>query len=161
MRRILVVALTLCLFGHACGSSGPSTVAVRKAWVRATPPGATNAAMYFTITSPVEDRLLSVVVPGDVAASAEMHETMAASGGAGMANMPGMASGGGTMVGMTALPAVALGAGERVQFSPGGKHVMLAALKRSLSEGEHITVKFQMERAGALTVNVPVLANPP
>lgn len=47
-------------------------------------------------------------------------------------------------------------ANGRVQFSPGGYHLMLENLNRDLRVGDTITLTLQFEKSGAITVVVPV-----
>lgn len=44
------------------------------------------------------------------------------------------------------------------ELAPGGLHVMLMALQEPLAEGDTIEVTLQFERAGAVTIEVPVRA---
>ena len=43
-------------------------------------------------------------------------------------------------------------AGESVRLAPGGKHLMLVGLKRSLSAGERFSVELDFAKSGTLTV---------
>ena len=58
----------------------------------------------------------------------------------------------------TTLPVAALGA---LILQPGRNHIMLMGLTRKLAEGDMITLTLTFERAGAVTVEVPVLGEPP
>lgn len=45
---------------------------------------------------------------------------------------------------------------QRVSFTPGGYHVMFFELPRQLAEGEQFPLTLIFERAGEVTVEVPV-----
>lgn len=131
----------------ACGSTSSSRVpAVTEAWARATPAGATTGAVYLTLTSPVDDRLIEVGVTVGVAASAQMHDTVI--------DAAGVAS-------MTEVPSVELPARTAVSFEPLGRHIMLTDLARPLEVGTTFELRLVFERAGALHLTIPVLADAP
>ena len=75
MRRILGIVLALGLIVAACG--GDDDLSVRDAWARDSPGTAEAGAAYMVIEAGGEDdRLLSVSVPADVAAMAQVHEVV-------------------------------------------------------------------------------------
>lgn len=45
---------------------------------------------------------------------------------------------------------------DTAELKPGSLHIMLMGLKQDLKEGEHIEMKLSFEKAGAITVKVPV-----
>ncbi len=51
---------------------------------------------------------------------------------------------------------IPLPAGAEVSFQPGGYHVMLLELPRQLKGGEQFPLTLRFEKAGELTVEVPV-----
>ena len=102
---------------------------------------ATMGAAYLTITSAAGDRLVGVEVPASVAARAEIHEVVTDSLGA---------------LRMRPVSGVDLPAGRAVTFQPGTWHVMLIALTRPLVAGRMFEMTLRFERAGPVTVRVPV-----
>jgi periplasmic copper chaperone A len=160
--RLVAAAVAAGLLATACGSgpNAPAALSATGAWARTTPPGATNGVVYMQIVSPVDDAIVAVSVPASVAASAELHETMGADGGAAMPNMPNMASGDGQMT-MTPVDSVPLPAGTPVAFEPGGKHIMLVDLLAPLTEGQHLTLTATLKSGTTLPVDVVVANNEP
>ncbi|MFN8025154.1 MAG: copper chaperone PCu(A)C [Acidimicrobiia bacterium] len=158
--RVGAVVLAVILWaGQGIAAGAPSsTPRVTGAWARTTPVGAANGVVYLRVTSPRADRLVGVIVAPDVAGSAELHATMGASSGAGgMANMPSMGgSGGSGTTRMRPLAAVRLPARTPVVFAPGGRHVMLVGLARTLVRGDTFPLTLQFERASSVTVTVKV-----
>ncbi len=61
MRRSIAAVLLLSALA-SCQQPAPE-VTVKDVWTRATPPGATNAAVFMTITSPTPDRLVAASTP--------------------------------------------------------------------------------------------------
>ncbi|MGX5736264.1 copper chaperone PCu(A)C [Bosea thiooxidans] len=110
-------------------------------WSRATPAGAKVGGGYLTIenTGSAPDRLVSVSVP--FAARAEIHE---------MAMKDGV---------MTMRPldqGVQVPAGAKVEFKPGGYHIMFMELKQQLNQGEMLKGTLTFEKAGSVDVEFKV-----
>jgi copper(I)-binding protein len=116
-------------------------VMVEQAWARASAGNAATGAAYVTVMGGSEpDRLVGVSTP--VAATAEVHESFTENG----------------VMKMRAVTALPIPAGKSVTFSPGGYHVMLTGLKRSLVAGESFPLTFRFEHEQPVTVNVPIRA---
>ncbi|CAH1660943.1 Copper metallochaperone, bacterial analog of Cox17 protein [Hyphomicrobiales bacterium] len=110
-------------------------------WSRATPAGAKVGGGYLSIenTGSAPDRLVSVSVP--FAARAEIHE---------MAVKDGI---------MTMRPleqGVAVPAGAKIEFKPGGYHIMFMELKQPLKQGELMKGTLTFEKAGSVDVEFKV-----
>lgn len=177
-------ALTLGL--GACGNSGtastsesPATtqagegIVVSGQWARATAPGAQVGAVYGEITSRGEaDALVGATVPADVAAEAQIHVATTTAPGDGdggattsttgshmdMGGSSGhdMPTGSGSATGMQQVPKLEIPPGATLTLAPGGNHIMLVGLARTLVAGERIQVTLQFEKAPAQTVDVEV-----
>jgi copper(I)-binding protein len=137
----LVLAVGLVACSSRGARDGAGAVAVRGAWVRTSPPGAGVGALYLTLKSAHDDRLLAVSVPPTVAARAELHEVTRDSLG---------------RIGMREVASVGLPAGRAVAFRPGDRHIMLMELARPLAAGDTIPVALSFERAAPETVRAPV-----
>jgi len=119
--------------------------------------------MYVTITSAVDDKLIAATAPADVASRVELHETVAADGATDTTMMMGSDTtmmGGGAMT-MRPVEFVELPAGVGVELKPGGLHIMLFALVQPLEVGTTIQVTLVFEKAGEITIDVPVLDEAP
>lgn len=114
-------------------------------WARALPPSAPTGAAYFVITNrgDAADRLLTVETP--IAAYAELHEHRHIDG----------------LMKMQRVDGLELGAGDRVEFKPGGYHAMLFNLKQPLIAGESFPMTLGFERAGTVEVTVKVTEQTP
>lgn len=138
----VAIAIAVLLLGFALVSgrlahSAPAQLLVDGANVRLAVVRGRPAAGYFTINGgAAPDRLLSVASP---VARIEMHETVAGPNGA---------------MRMGALKMVDVPASTRVEFKPGGKHLMLFGLPAATKAGDELTLTFTFEKAGA----VPVVA---
>lgn len=111
---------------------------ITKAEIRPTYAGARATAAYMVIRSPVSDRLIGAAC--DCASSIEAHQTVVSNG---VARMVGPAP-------------VELPANTAVEFSPGGRHLMVMGLKGPLAAGKVVTITLKFEKAGATPVTFKV-----
>lgn len=157
-------------------------IIIEGAWARNSPMNVDKGAAYMTITSPVDDKLLSASVDASISTTVEIHEmvpvdaatettmsmgtaTTMAMGtettmGMGMGHGNGQGMGNGEMK-MQKVEFIALPAGEAVALKPGGYHIMFIGLQAPLELGTTITLTLVFENAGEITVDVPVLEEAP
>jgi copper(I)-binding protein len=121
MRTILCVVLL------AAAAAAQGQVEARAAWARATVQGQTTAGAYMQLTSSERASLVGVESP--VSVSAEIHEMKME----------------GKVMRMRALSRLELLPGKSVELKPGGYHIMLLALKRSLKKGEVVPIRLRVE----------------
>lgn len=139
MRRTMVLMAVLALVAGACGGDDAS-LDVADAWSR--PALGPNGAVYLTIDGGDADTALSgVSVSSDVAATAQLHQTVIRDDG---------------LMGMTMIPEVEIPAGSTVMMVPGGVHVMLMELAQPLELGDtiDITLTFDDDTELAATAEV-------
>jgi copper(I)-binding protein len=124
MRTTLtLLAMSLTIAAHA-------QTTVKDPWARATVAQQKASGAFMQITSAQGGRLVAAESP--VAGVVEIHE-MAMDG---------------QVMRMRAISGVDLPAGKAVELKPGGYHVMLMDLKRSLTPGESIPITLVVESAG-------------
>ena len=112
---------------------------IEQAWARATPPGVQVGAAYAAISNDgAADRLIDV--ESTVSERVEMHRTSQREG----------------RMQMRPMAALDVPAGGRVAFEPSGSHLMLVNLKQPLREDTLLSMTFVFEKAGRITVQVPV-----
>lgn len=138
-----------------CGG-GEREFGAGEAWARPTPASATNGVVYLEVTSDVDDSLVRVDVPVDIADRAELHTSDAAAGGG---HDHGAVDDG--VVTMEQVEAVVITADSTVEFRPGGNHIMLVDLVRPLVLADTFTVTLQFASGRSLEVVVVVADNPP
>ena len=154
----------------ACGDDKPaakpttskpaaSGVKVEGAWARTSPSGVKMGAAYMKLTSANADKLLKVSVDPSVAKTAEIHEMVMAGG---MGSMPSKPMGSmstptsAPMMQMKPVQSIDLPAGTAVELKPGGYHIMFMELAKPLEKGTTIKLTLTFEKAGEMTVDVPV-----
>lgn len=140
-------ALVLLLTGLACSSepSDSAKIQVENVWswpaLKSEGQTHTTGVVYLTVINKGKkpDRLLSA--QSAVAETVELHETQTV--------------GDRTMM-HPAKNGVEIPADGRVEFKPGGNHIMLIGLRRDLQPGDHFQVTLQFEKGGALSVQSTV-----
>ena len=122
----------------ACGSGSGATgeLVVERPRIGATPAGA-DAALYFDVTSPVDDRL--VAVSTGVAGSTSLHETDERDGSI-----------------MVEVGSFGLMAGRVVRLEPFGDHVMLEGISEDLEPGDEVNVTLRFEQQDPVEVTAEV-----
>jgi copper(I)-binding protein len=139
-----VAALLIGFVGPAFAQgTGNASITIEQPWSRATPTGAMTGAVYMTLDnkSGTPDRLTGG--SSDVADKLQIHEMKVENGVMQMREIAG------------GLP---IPAGGSVVFKPGSYHMMLIGLKKPLTAGEKIPLTLTFEKAGNISVTVPVQA---
>jgi len=110
-------------------------------WSRATPPGAKVGGGYLSIenTGAMADRLVSVSAP--FAGRTEIHEMAVKDG---IMTMRPLAAG------------IEIAPGAKLEFKPGGYHIMFMELKEPLKQGERRKGTLTFEKAGSVDVEFKV-----
>ena len=141
----LVVSATLMIASAlpALAQAASTSIVVEQPYARATPAGAQTGAAYMTIENKANaaDRLTGV--SSDIAAQAQVHEMSMDNGVMKMREVTG---------------GLSIPAGGSVTLKPGGYHVMLMGLKKQLAAGDSFPLTLTFEKAGNISVTVPVQA---
>jgi periplasmic copper chaperone A len=135
-------ALLACLFAlHAAAGVSADTpmLTVRDAWIRATP-GVDVAAVYLTLQNDGSQPVILTGARSSAAAMAMIHESALVNG----------------QSTMRARDSIRIGAGETVQFAPGGLHIMLHGLTHPLVPGNDVPLVLLLQGGGTLRVSAHV-----
>lgn len=132
-----VVFLCACLGFH---SALAGSVEFNKAWARATPPGATTAAVYGTLQNTDGRAVELVSVTSEWAGMTMIHRSQVVDG----------------MMRMHHEPSLNLAPNAQAVFAPGGLHVMLMGLTRDMKPGDRIPLKLHLKSGEIVTVEVIV-----
>ncbi|MFO1057641.1 MAG: copper chaperone PCu(A)C [Dongiaceae bacterium] len=140
MFRVALALAVMLLAGGPLAAYAEDAIVIEQAFARATPAGARNGAVYMTILNrgATADRLVAASSPA--AARAELHQTI---------------SEGGVMK-MRPVDAIPIDPAGKAVLKPGGLHVMLLDLKAPLKQGETVPVTLVFDKAGPMTINVPI-----
>ena len=121
----LIKLVILFIMLSACNSR--ADVAITEAWVRANAPGQSVGAAYMTFKSPLDISLVSI--EADAAGSVEIHSMSMSNG----------------VMKMRMLDELVIKAGKPEKLAPGGFHLMLFDLKKSLKAGKSVTFKLSFK----------------
>lgn len=134
-------AIALAIFCAALPTLAAAEVTVSDPWARASILANRPGAAYLTLQSETADRLLAVATPA--AERAMLHGTETDATGVSR---------------MVHIEALDLAPGDPVTLAPGGMHLMLMGLTGKLEEGSTFPLTLTLEKAGQVTVEVPVLS---
>ncbi len=135
MRAALLAAALLATIPAA------AEVTAKDAWARGTVAGQKSSGAFLIITSTEDAKVVAVKSP--LAKSAEIHMTESHHG----------------MMHMHAVEALALPANTAVELKPGGHHVMLMGLTRTLGAGDTVPLTLIIEDARGKRTSVEVKAS--
>jgi hypothetical protein len=117
-------------------------IEIRDAWTRSAARGG-NGAVYFTVVNyDGDDELVGASV--EFAQAVEIHESRLVN----------------DVMEMRMLESVSLPTGKRIEFAPGGLHIMLVNLTRDLEIGETIEVTLHFKNHADILVKMIVQAGP-
>lgn len=139
--RAVVLAAAVAVL--ACGrAAAPGGVDVHGAWVR--PTGGPTAAAYLTLVNRTTAPVTLTGARTPAAASATLHESRTE--GTGMA----------AMAHMLPLAAITVAPGDSAVLAPGGRHLMLEALRAPLVVGGHVPLTVVTSTGGTLRTEAEV-----
>jgi copper(I)-binding protein len=141
MKKIVVLVLIASMLLAACQPARITTgiLDIRNAWARPAAEG-DNGAVYFVIENGTSQNDVLLSGRTDIASVVELHESQRE----------------GDHMSMHQQDEVVLPAGEAVEFSPGGLHMMLVGLTRELKAGETFDITLVFKQAGKKIVSVSV-----
>ena len=139
MKRVFAILLLGMFLLSACGPKGEG-VQAENFWMRSGLKEG-NSAAYMILTNFTDQDVALIGASSDVAAAVEIHlSSMGADG---------------TMK-MEQQESVAIPAGGELVLKPGSYHVMFIGLKKDLAVGDEFTLTLTFEKAGEVTITVPV-----
>jgi len=149
MKLLATLVLLFALLGAT--SSAAPTIGIGGPWSR---PAIDTGVVYLTLANhgAAADRLVAASSP--VARAVELHESSETMGSMNMGSMSGMAMG--DVSSMKRVAYVTIPPHGAVAFAPGGYHIMLVGLRRTLRQNESFPLRLHFARAGweATTVHV-------
>ncbi len=137
MKQMVVFMLAAAFLLSACGAK--EGIEVREVWARASTQGM-NSAVYFVIQNHNTDADELIGASSDVADAVEVHESKME----------------GDVMTMRRVESIALIPSQKVEFKPGGFHIMLIGLKQDLKAGDEIEITLQFNSSPNITVKASV-----
>ena len=161
VRKLFILLATLVML-TACAAPAPTVpkVHVENAWARPTTASAmnvgsatpemqgmsgmsaseTSSAVYFVLVNDGDAADALIGASADVAKVVDLHETQINN----------------DVAQMIPVSRVEVPAHGKIEFKPGGYHVMLDGLTRDLKVGDTLKLTLQFEKSGAIALDVPV-----
>jgi hypothetical protein len=130
---------------HAPVQAAATELAVSQAWSRAMPPSAPTGAVYFVLENRGEQPQRLIGAQTSRAEKTELHTHVHQN----------------DMMKMQQIESVEVPAAGKVEFKPGGNHVMLFGLKQPLVAGESFPITLQFENGGEITTEVSIEVDAP
>jgi len=115
-------------------------IMVEEAWARLPPPVADTAAAYMTIRNHGDQDVEITGIKSKVAERLEFHAMTMHDG----------------MMHMEKMEKVVIPAHSGISFDPGGNHLMLIGLQRTLEAGEHLMITLETSDGQTVTVHAEV-----
>ncbi len=109
--------------------------------VRLLPPGVPNTSAYFTIENNGDEDRYLVSAYSKIAKTVELHNHVI----------------NGESMRMEKQQSVKIPAGESVQFSPGGLHLMIFSLLEPLKEGQKVTLSLTTKQGSTISFDATVV----
>ncbi|MFZ5855844.1 MAG: copper chaperone PCu(A)C [Chloroflexota bacterium] len=139
MKRILIFVLLSVMLLSACAPAAKD-VEASDVWARTGMAGG-NSAVYMTLVNGTDMHQELLFATSDVAEAVELHESKMGENGE-----------------MQMIPqaSISLEAGAKVEFKPGGLHVMLIGLKQDLKVGDEFELTLHFKDHADITLKVIV-----
>lgn len=139
--KSIAFAAALVLGLSAAGTALAADIEVANSFMRAAPVvGGSGAAFMTIVNHGGADRLLAA--EADISKTVELHTHVKD----------------GDVYRMRKVDSLAVAERGTVELKPGGDHIMFIGLKAPVKEGGSVPVTLKFEKAGAVVVQVPVLA---
>ena len=134
MKRLIALALL------SVSTLLASSIEIKDAYVRATPPGLPNSAAFMTVVNKTSEDRTIVKVSSTVAKAVELHTHDMSNG----------------MMRMYQVPKVTIPKKGQTVFQPSGYHVMFIGLYNPLKVGETVTFTFEFKNGETKTITAPI-----
>ena len=135
--------LLLILAGAAACTKSSQQPYAEDPWVREPPPGMSMLAGYMILHNPSSSGLTITAASSPDFAAVEFHNSVVEDG----------------VTRMRQESKLALGPGEALRFVPGGRHMMLIAPKKQLTEGDKVLIQLSFDDGSQLHITAPVRSN--
>ncbi len=141
MRVSIVMRFSVLLFLFSAALARAEVLEIREGYVRELPPGQSTSAAYMNIVNTSDRPVALVAALSDVSQTAEIHQHVHV----------------GSVMRMDQVRRLVIPARDHVQFAPGGYHLMLINLKRSLRAGDNVNLTLLDEEGKKYSASVPVV----
>lgn len=138
----MIGLLSTIFFLSGAAGAGPETINIDKPWARATSPAAKAGGAFMMIHNHGREPDRLIGAHSTIAVRTGIHQTKMENG----------------VMMMQPVDAIAIAPDEIITLKPGGYHIMFMGLKHPLTEGSSFPLTLVFEKAGKVTVSVPIKA---
>lgn len=140
-RIIIAIALTTALVLTACGANSTGAqISVEEPWARPVPTAGGNGAVFFRLVNAGNEADQLVGGESPAAGAVEVHKTTMEKG----------------VMQMEHIPSLEVPAKGEVLLEPGGYHVMLIDVSKSLKPGDTLPLTLRFEESGEMQMDVDI-----
>lgn len=139
--QVVTKRLSMALLMLSSALVQAESLQIREGYVRELPPGQSTSAAYMDVVNDSNRPVAIIAALSDVSQTAEVHQHRHVNG----------------MMSMEQVRRLVIPAHAHVQFSPGGYHLMLINLKRTLRAGDNVTVTLLDEEGKSYVARIPVV----
>ena len=134
MKKLLILALL------SATTLLASSIEIKDAYVRATPPGLPNSAAFMTVENKTSHDIAIISASSKISKVAELHTHDMKDG----------------VMKMYQVPKIVVPKNGHTTLQPGGFHVMLIGLHKPLKEGDTATFTLKFENGETKTITAPI-----
>jgi len=140
MKRFLSLSALLITFFLTSNQLFADTITINNSYVREVPPGVPSSASFLTLTNSGDTDIALTKVTGDIAKNIELHEHVHKDG----------------MMEMRQVAKISIKAKGTTELKPGGFHIMLIGLNRSLKSGDEVVLTLEFDDGTQQTIKPTV-----
>ena len=134
MKKLIVLALL------SVSTLLASSIEIKDAYVRATPPSLPNSAAFMNVENTTSKDIAITKVTSSVAKFVELHTHDMKNG----------------VMKMYQVPKITVPKNGKVALEPGGFHIMLIGLYKPLKKGETVTFTLELSNGDTKTITAPI-----
>jgi periplasmic copper chaperone A len=141
VQYVIVIVVMLMIAAWGARNEEPLVpIGVEEVWVRPALAGG-NTAIYMSISNNTDKPITLTRITADFAGLVQIHQTVVEND---IAHMQQIETG------------IRIGAGETMQFQPGGYHVMLMNVQQTLNAGDIVPIRLIFDTDQALTIEAEI-----
>ena len=141
----LMTLVGMCCIPATNAEPADSHITIDNAWVRAMPPMQSSTAGYLTVHNR-GDRVVEIVgASSQPVANVEMHNSIEVKG----------------LMSMERIHTLSLSAGTKVEFTPGGKHLMIMGLEKMPAPGDAVELCLEFDTGHVVCTQADVRRTAP
>jgi copper(I)-binding protein len=141
----LTTLVTVCFIPATNAQQADFRITIENAWVRAMPPTQSSTAGYLTVHNHGDSPVEIVAASSQPVANVEMHNSTEVNG----------------LMSMERMHTLSLSARTKVEFTPGGKHLMIMGLEKMPAPGDTVELCLEFDTGRVVCTQADVRRTAP